>query len=237
MTRGVNAQIVASMPIEVHAELPLLLLPEYTLFPGTLVPFHLHDPSLCATVSESLADRRLLVVSPQAALSTARRRAGVPHGVGHSGVAAGLGRVVSDRRYPDGRLDLFVHGLSRVRIIRVRDVGGRLFADAMEDADEPGRGAREAARRLRQVAYQLATALADDPRTPRPEESDGLFAILSSTEEPGLLANRLAAFYLTDFRARQALLEMRCPTTRCERLVDLLGEILLAQYGTATALH
>ena len=82
--------------------MPLFALPSYVLFPHTLVPFHVFERCYLQLIDASLAGDRLLVVS------------GIPTmddgGYGTPFRVAGLGRVVSDRRYRDGRIDIFVHG-------------------------------------------------------------------------------------------------------------------------------
>ena len=48
---------------EAFEALPLLPLPEYTLFPHTLVPFHIFEPRYLKMLDACLAGRRLLVVA------------------------------------------------------------------------------------------------------------------------------------------------------------------------------
>ncbi|MDP6945506.1 MAG: hypothetical protein QF464_15260, partial [Myxococcota bacterium] len=83
----------------VHHSVPLFALPSYVLFPHTLVPFHVFERCYLQLIDASLAGDRLLVVS------------GIPTmddgGYGPPFRVAGLGRVVSDRRYRDGRIDIF----------------------------------------------------------------------------------------------------------------------------------
>ncbi|TNF32543.1 MAG: hypothetical protein EP329_09760 [Deltaproteobacteria bacterium] len=194
--------------------LPLFPLPRYTLFPNTLVPFHVYEPRYRRMLGDCLSGRRLLVV---AALAPGWEH--VPDGVAPETLpVAGLGRVLSDRRYPDGRLDLFVHGIARVRLVEARHDPWTVV-DIEPLADRLEASLDGALPRLATVASRLAAALGD--------EGDGVRELLSSSSDPGVLSNRLAALLVDDFAERQRLLETRCPVARCDRLVSWLGEMVL----------
>jgi len=205
---------VAELPAPLEAMVPVLAIPGFTLFPGTLVPLHVYAPDACRTVAESLAGRRLLVLAapdepgPERSLH----------------LVAGLGRIVSDRRYPDGRIDAFVHGLSRVSLRRVSLGRDGLAAELDDLADAPTRPTAEAGLRLFGMALSLQQALT----VSRPEEAEALRALLGSSGDPGIVANRLAAAFVESFVERQRLLEERCPAVRCDHVAAVLAELLLA---------
>ena len=187
--------------------LPFLVLPEYVLLPGTLVPFHASEPEPCRLFGAALADRRLLVVASGAA-----------------GSVAALGRIVSDRRYPDGRIDVFVHGLERVRVTSVEASPDGPIAHVLSEPDDGATTTHEAGARLRAVTLALIIVLGEGARA---EEGEALRSVLGSTSECGVFANRLGSFVLADFHERQALLETRCPVTRADWLTRRVGETLL----------
>lgn len=202
---------------------PLMALPGFTLFPGTLVPLSAIEPEPCRTLAASLADRRLLVI---AALDTPGPERAI-HAV------AGLGRIVSDRRHPDGRMDAFVHGLSRVRLGEVLLGPDGLAAPVEALPDEARKSTSEAGLRLLSVATTLACALADR----HAEEAEALSSLVASSEDLGLIANRLAAMFVEPFAERQRLLEERCPAERADAVAAVLGEVLLASDATARVFH
>lgn len=189
------------------APLPLLVLPEYVLLPGTLVPFHATEPEPCRLFGAALADRRLVVVASGAA----------------AGIGA-LGRIVSDRRYPDGRIDVFVHGLERVRVTSVESSPDGPRAHVETEPDDGLPETRAACERLRSVTFALVIVLGDGVRA---EEGEALRSVLASASECGLFANRLGSFVLVDFHERQALLETRCAVTRADWLTRRVGDVLL----------
>lgn len=193
---------------------PVLALPGFTLFPGTLVPLSAFEPEPCRTLAESLADRRLLVLA-------ALDEPGPDHTLYR---VAGLGRIVSDRRQPDGRVDAFVHGLARVVLSNVVLGQDGLVADLELLTDAPQRGCVEPGLRLFSVALSLARALTVE----RPEEAEALTSLLASSEDLGQVTNRLASAFVEAFAERQALLEERCPATRCDLVAARLGQLLLA---------
>lgn len=192
---------------------PVLALPGFTLFPGTLVPLHVHEPEPCRVVAESLARDRLLVLAALAEPGPDRPL----HEV------AGLGRIVSDRRYPDGRMDAFVHGIERVQLRRVSLGAAGLAAELELLADLPAHDVACAGLRLFGIASSLQRALDRS----RPEEAEALRALLGSTGDLGLVVNRIAAAFVEPFAERQRLLEERCPAARCDHLAARLGELLL----------
>lgn len=195
--------------------LPLFPLPRYTLFPNTLVPFHVYEPRYRRMFGDCLSGRRLLVV---AGLAPGWEHA--PNGAAPQTLTvAGLGRVLSDRRYPDGRLDLFVHGIARVRVLEAATHDPWTVVDIEPLPDRPVEPLDGALQRLATVASRLASALGD--------EGDGVRELLASSSDPAVLSNRLASLLVDDYAERQALLEARCPATRCDRLVSWLGDLVL----------
>ena len=211
---------------ELHA-VPLLSMPGVVLLPGTLMPLHAFEPAACRVLSAALADRRLVVVAPHALASSPRPYTGL-----HAPGLCALARIVSDRRYPDGRVDAFVHGLDRARITHVHEAASGHVVSLVAEADTAYRG--DAGRRLRQVAQGLVRVLAEVRRA---EEAEALRAILASTSDPGVLANRLGAAFIEAPDERQALLEARCPGVRAEWLTRRLGEVFLDATPSARVGH
>ncbi len=195
---------------------PLLALPRYTLFPDTLVPFHVFDIESQRMLDDAVAGQRLMVV------------AGLTPGWEHdpnepppTHEFAGLGRILRDRRYSDGRYDLFVHGIARVRIDRVVQTHPYPTVDITRLPDFPAdlHDTLDVVGRLVGLMGQLMRALGPD--------ADTLSQTLGATVDPGPLSNRLAAMLVESPRDRQALLEERDPLARCRFLCDLVGSLVL----------
>jgi len=192
--------------------MPLLAIADYTLFPGTLVPFHVYEPGLVEAVSHALtSDRRIVVLSP-------------PDGRDAARVTGSIGRIVSDRRYVDGPIDIFIHGLERVSALCPVGPDPRFSVDVRVEPDSPHKASALAAERLRALAtaYVRGLRLANFG-----EEAEAALAAVGSTRDPGLMSNRLAAFVYVRAVDRQRFLETLCPVKRCESLLDAIGQRLL----------
>ncbi len=203
------------LPIPPRAALPTTAIPALslagaTLFPGTLLPVHAWEPATCRLLSDCLADRRLLVLSGTTLAATDR-----------SHTIVGLGRAVSDRRYPDGRIDVFVHGLARVKITRIAEGRDGPLADLEPVPDGLEGDLGRSAQRLFQVARLFATTAPE-------EEALAMDSLLGSSQDPAVLSNRLAAGFIEPFPLRQQLLETTCPANRCALVTSYLAERLLS---------
>lgn len=206
------------------AGLPVLPLPDYALFPNTLVPFHVYEPRFRRMLADCLAERRLLVVVGLAPGWESAPEGDHPptHAIG------GLGRVLSERRYQDGRVDLFVHAIARVRVTGPLGGDDWPIADVEPLEDAPRLTREGATQRLVAVATQLVVGLGDLGEPVR--------QLLASSGDVAVLSNRLAAALVERAADRQALLEERCPTARAERLVELLAaRLITVERGPADA--
>lgn len=196
---------------------PVLALDDYVFFPFTVASLHIFEPACRAMIDDAQATDRLLVV------------AGVPAGGRAVGGAqpvneiAGLGKIVNVRPLDDGSREVFLHGIARVRLVRLlRQEPYRVVrALRMEDA-EAGVGERWRQRKaLRRVAGYLASLVRT--RAAHPE----LLKILASTDDPGVLSFRLAAALVPDIALRQRILEMSSPADRLDTVIDTMSTRLM----------
>ncbi len=122
----------------VYHAIPLLALPDYTLFPGALVPRHLTERHHLQLVEDLLDTQGRLVLTAlrPGEPATARGPAFRPLGT--------LAEIASHRRQADGHYFLFLLGLERVHATEV--TSGRLYrqVDAVVLEDEPGDPVRAA---------------------------------------------------------------------------------------------
>ncbi len=214
-------------------ELPVFALPEYALFPHTLVPFHVFEERYCGMLESCLAERRLLVVAglkpgwERAARRTGGESLGRGQGDGqaleHEPIheVAGLGRVLSDRRFPDGRYNVFVHCIARVRVVHTHRVAPYRVVDVerLPDLDE----------RPDEALWQRVLALATGLVKALGPSGAALGKMLGSSDDPAVLTNRLASILVTEPAARQALLETLSPVRRAEALARRLAADLMEQ--------
>jgi Lon protease-like protein len=196
--------------------LPIFPLPDVTFFPNTLLPLHVFEARYRAMVMDVLArDRRLAVVRLKPGFDEASYL-GKPavHAV------AGAGEIVSWERLATGRYNILVKGEWRVRIETERpsDTLYRIVsAQKLEDV-VPVTDVAAALARIREACGRLLQALDRPP--------DLLDTALAPGQEPGVIADRIAAAVVPDAALRQELLETLDVTRRLERLGTALDQLV-----------
>src|SRR5258705_1520068 len=202
------------------AELSIFPLPKVTLFPGALLPLHVFEPRYRELVREVLDGRKIMGV--------ARLKPGFEQDYdGRPAVfdVCGVGVVESQREREDGRFDITLRGLERVRIVeelpplrayrRVRAT--RIPVLAVEPAL-----LFAWQRKLAGLWEQLA------PHLPAPVRD--LRAVTRGASDAAAYTDRLAAALVADPEASQELLSeadpgerLRLLTARVQELVDALS--------------
>lgn len=202
------------------AELSIFPLPQVALFPGQVLPLHVFEPRYRAMVRAALAARRVLAV--------ARLKPGFEsdyEGRPPLFEVCGAGVIESCSERADGRFDLTLRGLSRIRIVQelppareFRQVQAVLLQD------------RVAAPAL-VAAWQAKLAALWGRLAPHlPEPARDLRALTRGADDAGGYSDRLAAALVAEPEASQELLEetdpaerLRLLTARVQELVDALA--------------
>jgi Lon protease-like protein len=114
----------------------LFPLPNLVMFPSVIQPLHIFEPRYRQITADALAgDRLLAVVLLQPGFEDDYEGRPAVHPV------ACLGRIVADQRLEDGRYNLLLRGLKRVRILEEVSTG-KLYRSArvevLEDVGEVG---------------------------------------------------------------------------------------------------
>jgi Lon protease-like protein len=195
------------------------------VLPGTPAPFHIFEPRYRALVGDALAGDRILAV---------------PALFGKSDVHAlrpplraicGAGIIETEERYPDGRFDIVVRGVARVRLLAElpqRKAYREFTAEILEDHLPPGgpaalQGELEA---LRQLVYDLSTKL--------PSESGAtqLAEAVAQMKDPSSIVDLVAAAAVSEPDARQRILEEAHVARRLELAIgEVAGVVLLLSKG------
>jgi uncharacterized protein len=199
--------------------LSIFPLPNVTLFPGAALPLHVFEPRYREMLAEVLAGRRILAV--------ARLKPGFEHDYeGRPPVfeVCGVGAVESHAQRRDGRYDIALRGLSRVRIIEElppRRSFREVRAVRIREPEVPSALAAAWQQKLSQLWERLAPHL--------PEPVRDLRALTRGADGPSAYADRLAAALVADPEASLELLaepdpgeRLRLLTLRVEELVDSL---------------
>jgi Lon protease-like protein len=185
------------------------------VLPGTPAPFHIFEPRYRALVGDALEGDRILAV---------------PALFGKSDVHAlrpplravcGAGIIEAEERYPDGRFDIVVRGLARVRLLS-EVPQGKLYrefkAEILEDRLPAGGAAalQGELEGLRQLVYDLSLKLPKESGAPQLAEA------VAQMKDPSAIVDLVAAAAVSDAEARQKILE-ECDVAR--RIELVLGEV------------
>lgn len=202
-------------------------LPSSVLIPGGHLPLHVFEPRYRKLVADALGTDNVLGVP----LLEAGWEA--DYG-GHPPVhpVMGVGLIRAADRMPDGRFNILVEGILRVRILEELDTDTPyrvVRTEAIEDVVDPEEKGELPVQTqiVRQLALDLATAL--------PEQAGPSFAKACIRERtPGRLADLAAAAVLIDVRDRQAYLEETHVARRLRIAADALAQILLDVLGPSS---
>ncbi len=215
MTESTSREPVASASLD----LPVLPLRDVVVFPHMVIPLFVgREKSIKALDMAMDADKRILLVAQKAA-ETDDPGADDLHPVGT------LAHVLQLLKLPDGTIKVLVEGVSRVAIDRVSETNGTLTGRAHEVAPEHDRPERE----LEAIARSLMGMFEQYVKTNRKLPPE-LMQTLQGIEEPGRLADTIAAHLGVRLVDKQKLLETHAIGARLEQLVGLVdGEIDVQQ--------
>ena len=199
--------------------LPVLPLRDVVVFPHMVIPLFVgRDKSIRALDLAMESDKRILLV--------AQRSAETDDPTGKDLYETGtLAQVLQLLKLPDGTIKVLVEGVSRVTVDQVGESNGALagraqVVDPIVDRDE---------RELDAITRSLRGLFEQDVKTNRKLPPE-LMQTLSGIDEPGRLADTIAAHLGVRLSDKQKLLEAHAVGARLEQLVGLVdGEIDVQQ--------
>jgi len=206
----------------VHATLgalPIFPLPQAVLLPFEVLPLHVFEPRYREMMESVLDGDRVLAI--------ARVR------TGHEGELAGrppveplcgAGVIVRQERLSEGRCNVLVRGVRRVRIaeeLPARRGWREVRAVPVEDVYPPGGPAQ-----LEGDVDTLREALLAFCTVKPGPASNALAHLAANANTPGMLADLVAAALLTDFPLRHRFLVTTDVAERLELLRPAVAELL-----------
>ncbi len=200
-------------------ELPVLPLRDVVVFPHMVIPLFVgRDKSIRALDMAMEGDKRILLV--------AQKSAEVDDPTADDVYATGtLAQVLQLLKLPDGTIKVLVEGVSRAAISGVTERDGSLVGQGVEVETTEGREPRE----IEAVARSLMTLFEQYVKTSRKLPPE-LLQTVSGIDEPGRLADTIAAHLGVRLADKQNLLETADIGDRLETLVGLVdGEIDVQQ--------
>lgn len=196
-------------------------------FPRTQLPLHVFEPryrKMTADCIEHGLPMAIVLARPGEDL------------MGHAEVfpIAGLGTIERHERLPDGRYNLLLRGVTRIRIIE--ELPHRPYrvvrATPLEDR-WPAGGAAALAKEsetLRACVARLAGFIGDEPGTgegSRASIAADVRRRVAAATDPGMLADTVSSLFVEDGLVRQQLLEELDVGKRLGTVLSTLAELLL----------
>ncbi|GAC1595104.1 MAG: hypothetical protein NVS4B10_03360 [Myxococcales bacterium] len=204
------------------SRLPIFPLPGAVLLPHALVPLHVFEPRYRRMTQDCNAGSKLLALAhvpdDEAAAATPARVLPV----------IGVGVLAKVDPLPDGRFNLVLKGVLRARIVEELPSGKpyrvvRAVALVDDPVEERDPAVLEAAESLRRLLLALCAA------QPGPA-AQALAQMSSRAQEPGRLADILAASLIETPSERQAVLE----ALRVKARIALVSQAVAALLAQAT---
>lgn len=205
----------------------LFPLPNVVLFPGQLLSLHVFEPRYRRLVADAIENDLMLAIP--------RLRPG--HDAEYYGAppvfeTCGVGKIAEHRRLPDGRYNIVVQGVRRVRLVEeLRSQPYRMArAEPMPDLDAGSAVVAEAMRtELSKVVRRMLPHLSGPARN--------LEQRLRAAADMGGAADLVAGALVEDPDERQGLLEERDPVSRTSWLIAHLHGVAsrLAQSASGIA--
>ena len=190
------------------------------VLPGTPTPFHIFEPRYKALVQEALRGDRVIAVPALLTKADAQQlRPPVKR-------VCGAGVIEAEKEYPDGRYDILVRGLARVRLVEELPPD-HLFREWRAEILEevwPAGGARALAPQLeglRQLVVELSTRLPAESGAPQLAEA------VSQMTDPSSIVDLVAAAVVSDPASRQKVLEELDVARRLEYVLEEVAGVVL----------
>ena len=210
------ARIVSSRAVWQSTRVPLFPLPDIVLFPAMRLPLHVFEPRYRRMVADALAGDRLLAVP--------RLKPGFADAYYDSPAifdVSGVGRITKHRVLSDGRYDIVVEGIARVRLEEEATETPYRIACARRLDEQIAADPVTLAAVKNEVWHLLRQLL---PYLPEPDEK--LESISTDSGTVGESADALASVLVSDPDLRQRLLEELDPAERLAQLIPRLHELL-----------
>lgn len=212
------------------ADLPVFPLPRVVFFPGSTLPLHLFEERYRDMMEDCVSRGPMVMAVTLLRGDWEADYEGRPdiHEV------AGAGRILDWQRRDDGRFDLLLHGLSRVKLEEL-PAEGRSYRRARATRLEDRVTHPEAIPKLVTPVMATASSVVALVRERYPDFHLGIDA----STPPGVLADRIADRLVSEPETRQQLLEAVDVKVRLARVHDALVDMLaqLRGSGHGGALH
>jgi ATP-dependent Lon protease len=196
--------------VEVYETLPIVPLRDVVVFPHMMMPFVIGRPSSIRALEHALAkDKRIFLA--------AQHDAAVDDPGAEDVFTMGcVANVVQSLKLPDGNIKVLVEGVDRGRVIEWKEDKGfhRVVVKVLTKA-------KETAGDVEQTMTKVVTLFEQYVKLSNNLHYDAMIAAVK-VDDPGKLADTIAAHLLVGVDEKQNLLEINSPLERLNRIAAIL---------------
>ena len=196
--------------MEVYETLPIVPLRDVVVFPHMMMPFVIGRPSSTRALEHALLKDKRIFLAAQHDASTDDPR---PDDIYTMGCVA---NVVQSLKLPDGNIKVLVEGLDRARAVEWKEDKGfyRVVVKVLQKQKEVGGDVETTMSRVVSLFEQYV-------KLSNNLQYDAMIAAVR-VDDPGKLADTIAAHLLVGVDEKQNLLEIISPLERLNRIAGIL---------------
>ncbi|AGY91592.1 peptidase [Spiribacter curvatus] len=199
--------------------MPVLPLRDVVVYPHMVIPLFVGREKSIQALERSMTDDKRILLVAQHSAEVDDPAAGHLYGVGT------IANILQMLKLPDGTVKVLVEGVERAAVSAIGDSDGYFAADAVTLPDESVAGDEEVDVMIRSLMSLFEQYVKLNKKVP-PE----VLSSLQGIEEPGRLADTVAAHMSLKIDEKQTILEMQSPARRLEHLMALIeGELDVLQ--------
>ena len=196
--------------MDVYETLPVVPLRDVVVFPHMMMPFVIGRPSSIRALEHALGKDKRIVLAAQHDAGTDDPR---PEDVFMMGCVA---NVVQSLKLPDGNIKVLVEGVERARVIEWKEDKGffRVVVKVLQKQ-------RETSGDIEQTMSRVVALFEQYVKLSNNLHYDAMIAAVK-VDDPGKLADTIAAHLLVGVDEKQNLLEIISPLERLNRIAGIL---------------
>ena len=197
-------------PVEVYETLPIVPLRDVVVFPHMMMPFVIGRPSSTRALEHALLKDKRIFLAAQHDASVDDPR---PEDIFTMGCVA---NVVQSLKLPDGNIKVLVEGVDRARAVEWKEDKGFYRVVVKVLAKQ-----RETSSDAEQTMSRVVTLFEQYVKLSNNLHYDAMIAAVR-VDDPGKLADTIAAHLLVGVDEKQNLLEIISPLERLNRIAGIL---------------
>ncbi len=191
-------------------KLPMMPIRDMVIFPYMMTPFVVGRETSVRALEEALTGDRKIFLATQHDARVDEPKASDIYSVGT------IGNIVQSVKMPDGNIKVLVEGLERAKAVEMNDADGFFVATVRVPKIDI-----ERASSIEQLTQRVTSLFEQYIKLQQSLNYETMIAAVR-TDEPGKLADTIAANLQLEIPEKQELLEIFDPAERLLRLADVL---------------